>query len=66
MSSDRRCRFGAFRPPSKKMVSDIKNARARMLQMTKKQGRSDYTERPRSAALLARSISPLPVPTGGV
>lgn len=31
----------------------------------KKQGRPDFTERPRSAALLARSFSPLPVPTGG-
>lgn len=31
----------------------------------KKQGRPDISERPRSAALLARSFSPLPVPTGG-
>jgi hypothetical protein len=31
----------------------------------KKQGRPDISERPRFAALLARSFSPLPVPTGG-
>jgi hypothetical protein len=32
---------------------------------SKKQGRPGFPERPRSAALLARSLSPLPVPTGG-
>jgi hypothetical protein len=31
----------------------------------KKQGRPDISERPHSAALLACSFSPLPVPTGG-
>lgn len=65
MRSDRQCRFGALRPPSKKMVSVIRNARSRRVTNDKKQGRPDYTGRPRSAALLARSFSPLPVPTGG-
>jgi hypothetical protein len=34
-------------------------------QWHKKQGRPDISERPRFAALLAHSFSPLPVPTGG-
>jgi hypothetical protein len=35
-------------------------------QWHKKQGRPDISERPRFAALLAHSFSPLPVPTGGL